>query len=123
MRRIACVALLVVVVACHKPREKYQNMAATGGGNADRGEHLVTTYGCTSCHDIPGVNGPKGMVGPPLGKMAVRQYIAGKFVNTPQNMMQWIQNPQRMDPQNAMPNLGVTPNDARDITAYLYTLK
>jgi cytochrome c len=88
MRRIACVALLVVVVACHKRREKYQNMAATGGGNADRGEQLVTTYGCTSCHDIPGVNGPKGMVGPPLGKMAVRQYIA----------------------------------DARDITAYLYTL-
>jgi cytochrome c1 len=38
-------------------------------------------------------------------------------------MMKWLQNPQALDPNNAMPNLGVTPKDSGDITAYLYTLK
>jgi len=37
--------------------------------------------------------------------------------------VQWLQNPQRMDPQNAMPNLGVTALDARDMTAYLQRLR
>jgi len=88
-----------------------------------RGEQLLTQYGCVSCHDIPGVKGAHGMVGPPLAKMALRQTIAGKFQNTPENMQKWLQNPQAMDPANAMPNLGVTPEDARDMTAFLSTLK
>ncbi len=63
------------------------------------------------------------MVGPSLDHMVNRTYIAGKFQNSVQNMSKWLQNPQSMDPTNAMPNLGVTPDDARDMTAYLYTLK
>jgi cytochrome c1 len=38
-------------------------------------------------------------------------------------MMKWIQRPQEVDPKNAMPNMGVTDQDARDIAAYLYTLR
>jgi len=91
--------------------------------NVQRGEQLLTQYGCVSCHDIPDVKGAHGMVGPPLAKMALRQTIAGKFQNTPENMQKWLQNPQAMDPANAMPNLGVTPEDARDMTAFLSTLK
>ena len=63
------------------------------------------------------------MVGPPLDHIASRQIIAGKVQNTPQNMMQWLQNPQAMSPNNSMPNLGVTPADARDLTAFLMRLK
>ncbi len=63
------------------------------------------------------------VIGPPLDKMAMRGYIAGKVPNSPANMTQWLQNPQSIDPGNAMPNLGLTPVDARDITAYLFTLK
>jgi putative membrane protein len=92
-------------------------------GDVARGKKLVQQYGCTACHNIPGVKGPRGMVGPPLEHMAGRTYIAGKFQNDVQNMMRWLQNPQSMDPNNAMPNLGVTPDDSRDITAFLYTLK
>ena len=91
--------------------------------NVKRGEQLLTQYGCVSCHDVPGVKGAHGMVGPPLSKMALRQTIAGKFPNTPENMQKWLQNPQAMDPANTMPNLGVTPDDARDMTAFLNTLK
>lgn len=122
MRRFAAIVLLVLLAACSKREEAAQNRAQTGG-DSDRGKQLVQQYGCTSCHTIPGVKGPHGMVGPSLDKMADRAYIAGKFQNNVQNMTRWIQNPQSMDPQNAMPNLGVTPADSRDITAFLYTLK
>jgi putative membrane protein len=101
--------------ACSKREESSQNVA--------RGKQLVQQYGCTACHNIPGVKGPRGMVGPPLEHIASRTYIAGKFQNNVQNMTKWLQNPQSMDPTNAMPNLGVTPADSRDITAFLFTLK
>ena len=121
MKRFA-ILILVLAFAC-KRQEKYQNMVQTGGGNATRGKQLVAKYGCNSCHIIPQVDGPKGMVGPPLDHIATRQIIGGRLQNTPQNMMAWLQNPQMVDPNNAMPNLGVTPSDARDLTAFLDTLK
>ncbi len=37
--------------------------------------------------------------------------------------MRWIQNPPEVDRLTAMPNLNVTPSDARDIAGYPYTLK
>ena len=92
-------------------------------GDVARGRQLITDYGCTSCHAIPGIKGPKGAVGPPLAGIGARTIIAGKIQNTPQNMMAWLQNPQALSPGNAMPNLNVKPEDARDITAYLFTLK
>jgi cytochrome c len=43
--------------------------------------------------------------------------------NTPENMFRWLQNPPAVDPLTAMPNLGVTEADARDMAGYLYTLR
>lgn len=43
--------------------------------------------------------------------------------NTPDNMIHWIRYPQSVVSGNAMPNLGVTDQDAHDIAAYLYTLR
>jgi cytochrome c len=96
---------------------------ATGGGNPDHGKQLIQQYGCQACHTIPGVSGPRGVVGPPLDHMALRGYIAGKVANSPANLIKWLQDPQSIDPGNAMPALGVTPADARDIAAYLFTLR
>jgi cytochrome c len=115
--------LLLLLAACEKRYEQAEVHEVTGGGDPMHGKQLIQQYGCQACHTIPGVKGPKGVVGPPLDRMAMRSYIAGKVPNTPQNMMTWIQNPQVLDPGNAMPALGVTPADARDITAYLFTLK
>ena len=50
-----------------------------------------------------------------------RMYIAGVLPNTPENMLRWLQNPPAVDPLTAMPNLGVTEADARDMAGYLYT--
>jgi cytochrome c2 len=113
----------MVLAACSKPQEKAERIAKTGGGDEKRGRQLIDQYGCNSCHSIPGVAGPKGMVGPPLDHIGSRSYLAGKYPNSPETMMRWLQNPQAMDPQNAMPNLGISPADSRDITAFLFSIK
>lgn len=92
-------------------------------GDPKRGMDLVKQYGCGGCHLIPGVVDATGNVGPPLVHVGTRTYIAGFFSNSPEKMALWIQDPQRALPGNAMPRMGVTPQDSRDITAFLYTLK
>ena len=121
MMRLAVRCLLsavLLVTAC-----KSEDHTTTGGGNADRGKQLVAQNGCTACHIVPGITGPRGMVGPPLEHFASRSVLAGKIPNTPDNVMRFLQNPQAADPMNAMPNLGITPADSKDIAAFLYTLK
>lgn len=93
------------------------------GGAPERAPALIRNYGCGTCHRIPGVEGAQGRVGPPLAQFADRTYVAGLLPNTPANLMHWIRNPQSVAPGNAMPEMGVTEQDARDIAAYLYTLR
>jgi cytochrome c1 len=38
-------------------------------------------------------------------------------------MIAWLRNPQKILPGNAMPDMQLTQEQARDIAAYLYTLK
>lgn len=93
------------------------------GADPQSGRNKIAYYGCGSCHEIPGITGANGLVGPPLTRIASRVYVAGVLPNTPENMVQWIRNPKAVDEKTAMPVLNVTDADARDITAYLYTLK
>ena len=98
------------------------NDKAVPGGDADRGRQLIPQYGCGACHAIPGIDGAKGQVGPPLNGIADRDYLDGVLSNTPENMVTWIMHPQQIAPGSAMLELGVSERDARDIAAYLYTL-
>jgi cytochrome c1 len=72
---------------------------------------------------IPGIEGADGLVGPPLIHFGSRVYIAGEVTNTPEHLLAWIEAPQAIEPGTAMPNLGVSEAEARDIAAYLYTLR
>jgi cytochrome c1 len=94
------------------------------GGVAERGRSVLEAnrYGCAACHVIPSVAGARGLVGPPLIGMGLRGYIAGRLPNKPENMIQWIEHPQSVDPQTAMPETGISEDDARHVAAYLYTL-
>ena len=96
--------------------------AADLAGDSARGRSALSQYGCNGCHRIPGITGSDVNVGPPLAGIARRQLIAGQIANTPDAMARWIRNPQDVDALTAMPNLGVTERDARDIAAYLATL-
>ena len=92
-------------------------------GDPVRGAALIEAYGCGTCHSVPGVRGANGLVGPPLDHMGSRSYLGGQLANTGPTMQDWIRNPQRYAPGTAMPDLGVTEVDARDIAAYLFTLE
>lgn len=91
------------------------------GGDASRAPELIRQYGCSSCHTVPGVRSARGLVGPPLTDIQHRAYIAGVLPNTPENLIDWIRMPQAIRPGTAMPNMGVTDEDARHLAAYLYT--
>jgi cytochrome c len=43
--------------------------------------------------------------------------------NSPEAMTRWIQHPQEVVPGNAMPDLGLSAQDAGAIAAYLETLR
>jgi cytochrome c len=113
---IACLFL----AGCNEQSEK---SAANASGDVKRGMDLIKQYGCGGCHLIPGIANATGNVGPPLLHVGTRTYIAGFFSNSPENMALWIQDPQKALPGNAMPRMGVTQQDSRDIAAFLYTLK
>ena len=92
-------------------------------GNPSLGPDKIRKYGCYTCHVIPGVTGANGLVGPPLAGIANRVFIAGKLPNSPENITRWIQHPHAIDQHTAMPEMGVSDDDSRDIAAYLYTLQ
>jgi len=103
--------------------ETYKAAAAMTGGDPNRGSEALTSYGCDTCHTIPGIRSARGLVGPPLTSVGSRVYLAGRVPNTPDNITRWIQHPHEIDDKTAMPETGVTDQDARDIAAYLYTLR
>jgi cytochrome c len=118
------VLLLFLSAAGCRGRDGVRKEAMTlTGGDPDRGVSAIGRYGCGSCHDIPGIRTARGKVGPPLAGVASRAYLAGELSNSPTNMIRWIQHPQHVERGTVMPEMGVTGADARDITAFLYTLR
>lgn len=122
----AAIALLLVTMAAAGCASHEEGLAEartlTEGGDAEHGHALIRLYGCGSCHVIPGVDGAHGTVGPSLGELRGRAYVAGVLPHTPENLMRWIADPPAVDSLTAMPNLGVRPEQARHIAAYLYAL-
>jgi cytochrome c len=108
---------------CYDEMERYTTLQEPSDGNARNGAKLIAQFGCGSCHEVPGIAGADGLVGPPLTKLARRVYIAGLLRNSPDNLAACIENPQAIVPGNAMPVMGINHEQARDIVAYLYTLR
>ena len=122
MRAGALVAAAAAISALGGCEETGVGTRFTDLGDPERGAVLIDQTGCGSCHMIPGVDGATGLVGPPLDHMGKRIFIAGLLRNTPANMVTWLLDPQQIVPGNAMPDMGLSEAQARDITAYLYTL-
>lgn len=101
-------------------------LSAFGAGcsnrpHADDGStaELMIHYGCPTCHVIPNVPGAIGKVGPSLEALAQRSYVAGVLPNTPANLEQWVMHPQTFQPGVAMPEMGVSREEARRIAGFL----
>jgi cytochrome c len=92
-------------------------------GRADPGLVALEAYDCGVCHRIPGVRGARGTVGPPLAGFGRRIYVAGRFPNDEATLARWIVDPPALAPGTAMPAIGVSERDARDMAAYLHRLR
>ena len=119
---LAWLALLLILGGCDYQEQKGIAARFPSIGDPHRGATEIATAGCGSCHIIPGIDNARGLVGPPLDHMGRRIMIAGLLRNTPDNLIAWLRDPQAVVPGNAMPDMGLSEDQARNITAYLYTL-
>ena len=117
MRIMLLGLLLVMAAGCGK-----SPVMSVEGGNAGRGKQLIQDYGCVACHAIPGIPHHGSNVGPPLTAMGKRVYVGGVLPNVPDQLVRWLRNPAAVDPRTAMPNVGLSEAEAKDIASYLYTL-
>jgi putative membrane protein len=124
VRLIGALAGVALLTACDNlPKEHRPQAVVVLGGDPEAGRVALQGFGCIACHSIPGVPGVRGSVGPQLDGFARRMYVAGVLPNQPDGLIEWIQDPQSVNPGTAMPNLGVVEPVARDMAAYLYTLR
>jgi cytochrome c len=121
LRRVMASALagcVLVLAACGAQTANIDKQAP--GGDVDAGRLAITRHGCGSCHQIRGIAGANGRVGPPLIDYHTRHFIAGALPNTAENLVLWIREPQQIRPGSAMPDLDVSEEEAIHIAAYLY---
>lgn len=92
-------------------------------GNVERGKRAFQRLGCGACHHVDGDRTMQGHAGPSLDEFALQSYLPGGLVNQPDALVRWIRAPRQVVPETAMPDLGVGERDARDLAAFLYTLR
>ena len=122
-RKLSAIVILALIAGACSRMPYEREVRRLTGGDPYSGRDKIAKYGCDTCHTIPGIATANATVGPPLTAIARRVYLAGHIQNTPENMMRWIQHPHTYERQTAMPEMGVSPQDSRDIVAYLYTLR
>jgi cytochrome c len=104
-------------------------IAAAWAADVEHGKELFKA--CAACHnDQPGALGPplNGVVGRKAAALDNFRYsgpmLRANLVWTPENLHDYIADPQGKVKGNRMPYGGLTnPNDVDDVVAYLATLK
>jgi cytochrome c len=119
---LAAGAVTVIVVrGSDTTRAREIAAADMTDGDPKRGKAAIVRIGCGACHRIPGIATAVGRVGPDLSQIGENVFVAGVTSNKPGNIVQWILNPQAIDPKTAMPDLGLDRQTAKDIAAFLYS--
>jgi cytochrome c oxidase subunit 2 len=97
--------------------------AAPASGTVGRGQQILATSVCVSCHIVQGqVNGAS--IGPDLTHLASRRVLAGGVLaNTPDALRAWIADPQRYKPGALMPKVPLSDADLDALVAYLGSLR
>jgi cytochrome c2 len=115
---VACLAFAAVAAGCERKPPASEPLT---GGNPRVGQQLIARYGCAACHQIKGIAHSDSKVGPSLKQIRDSSYVGGVVPNSADNLIRWIVHPRALNPRTAMPELGVTQAEARDIAAYLYS--
>jgi cytochrome c1 len=114
---IALLACLGALAACKQPPETRQVPDAAA---MERGLAAIERAGCAACHDIPGLDWPRGRTGPSLAGFDDVGAIAGALPNTAENLAAFVRNAPAAKPGSTMPAMPLSEGEARDVAAYLY---
>jgi cytochrome c oxidase subunit 2 len=112
-----------------EPRDQFDAWVAVQRAPAvtnsvSNGQQVFVQNTCVSCHSIRGL--PSTVpVGPDLTHFGSRSSIgAGVLANTPQNLKDWIRNPQAVKPGVLMPAFAnLSAQDVSDLVDFLESLK
>lgn len=116
---LALLAIVALLCACDRQAAVPQPGADPAA--RERGRTLLAAYGCVACHHIKGMDTSQRTAGPPLNRIADNSYIAGVVPNNAEALARWIMAPRRISPGTAMPDLGVSAEEARAMAVYLYS--
>jgi cytochrome c len=123
----ALTLLLAIGFSSCGERFDYDKGASMTGGNPKTGMEKIVLHDCHSCHVIPGIPVNRDSRGPALKHWASRTMIVNKWPNTPENLEDFIEHPERMlhgtGIKSEMTMSSVKPGDAKDIAAYLFSIQ
>ena len=119
--RAAWLLLILGLAGCQESKTPFE--LTVTGGDAENGRRIAVQIGCGVCHAIPGIDGARGSVGPSLKGFGRRAFIAGRVPNRPGPLVQFVRDAPSLAPETAMPELPLDEQAARDVAAYLYTLR
>ena len=90
-----------------------------------RKKSLFFAQSCINCHAVRFPGSPaKGTFGPDLTHLMDRASLAsGILRNTPENLEDWLANPQKHKPGCLMPAFSLSKEDRSSIVSYLSTLQ
>ncbi len=95
---------------------------AQKSADENRGKALFDAKGCIACHQLHDQGGDVG----PSFTTQVPEFGQGTWVGDKLRgewIFQWLKNPQAFVPNTLEPNLGLTDQEALDLTAYLLSIK
>lgn len=96
-------------------------VVSTAASSVAHGKQLLSERGCVSCHQVSGA----GLASPPKNDLQVRSLGLApdlRFArerSEPAAIARWLLDPARVKHDAAMPNLGLTPDDAGDLASFL----
>jgi cytochrome c oxidase subunit 2 len=103
-------------------QKRMANTDLSGNPAAAEGRKVFMQSACINCHTIAGTVAT-GRFGPDLTHLESRETIAsGPIENTPENLRNWIADPNLMKPGALMPSMHLNDHDLDVITAYIATL-
>lgn len=118
--------LLRVYVQSHEDFDRWikeQRQPAQINASVAEGRRVFETTACINCHTVSGTVA-NGRFGPDLTHLMSRDTIAsGVAPNTPEQLRQWVKNPDAIKPSSKMPAMQLSDGELDAVIAYLSTLR
>jgi len=102
---------------------KTQQQSSADSPDVADGRRAFETAACINCHTIRGTAG-NGRFGPDLPHLASRDTIAsGAAGNTPENLRQWLRDPDTIKPGSLMPAMKLGDAELDALVRYMQSLR